>query len=87
VKLTFRWFGAADPIPLAWIRQIPGVRGVVSALYDVPVGERGRLHFAHCRNVRVTGARRFHEAPHPSALGDVDMFAVLRAPRDAGAVR
>ena len=36
--LTFRWFGAADPIPLAHIRQIPGIRGVVSALYDVPVG-------------------------------------------------
>ncbi len=36
--MTFRWFGPADPIPLAHIRQIPGVRGVVSALYDVPVG-------------------------------------------------
>ena len=36
---TFRWFGPADPIPLAYIRQIPGVTGVVSALYDVPVGE------------------------------------------------
>ena len=38
--MTFRWFGRADPIPLAHIRQIPGVHGVVSALYDVPVGER-----------------------------------------------
>lgn len=37
--MTFRWFGADDPIPLAFISQIPGVRGVVSALYDVPVGE------------------------------------------------
>jgi len=36
--MTFRWFGPGDPIPLAHIRQIPGVRGVVSALYDVPVG-------------------------------------------------
>lgn len=36
--MTFRWYGAADPIPLAYVRQIPGVRGVVSALYDVPVG-------------------------------------------------
>jgi mannonate dehydratase len=39
MRMTFRWFGAADPIPLAHIRQIPGVRGVVSALYDVPVGD------------------------------------------------
>jgi mannonate dehydratase len=36
---SFRWFGPGDPIPLAHIRQIPGVRGVVSALYDVPVGD------------------------------------------------
>ena len=38
--MTFRWFGPTDPIPLAHIRQVPGVQGVVSALYDVPVGER-----------------------------------------------
>src|SRR5439155_21961 len=37
--MTFRWFGPTDPIPLGHIRQIPGVQGVVSALYDVPVGE------------------------------------------------
>ncbi len=36
---SFRWFGAADPIPLGHIRQIPGVTGVVTALHDVPVGE------------------------------------------------
>ena len=48
------------------------------------LGERGRVHFAHCRNVRVTGERRFHETPHPSGLGDVDMAAVLRALRDTG---
>src|SRR5437879_5408963 len=39
MEMTFRWFGPADSIPLAPIRQIPGVRGVVSALYDVPVGD------------------------------------------------
>src|SRR4030095_16381379 len=44
----------------------------------------GRIHFAHCRNVHRTGPRRFHEAPHPSALGDVDMRAVLSALRDTG---
>ena len=36
---SFRWFGPADPIPLAHIRQIPGVTNVVSALYDLPVGD------------------------------------------------
>jgi mannonate dehydratase len=38
MQMTFRWFGPSDPIPLRHIRQIPGVTGVVSALYDVPVG-------------------------------------------------
>ncbi len=37
--ITFRWFGRGDPIPLAHIRQIPAVRGIVSACYDVPVGD------------------------------------------------
>ncbi len=37
--MTFRWFGPTDPIPLAYIRQIPGVTGVVSAVYDTPVGD------------------------------------------------
>lgn len=44
--LTFRWFGAQDPVPLSHIRQVPGVRGIVSALYDLPLGEvwtRGKL--------------------------------------------
>ncbi len=44
----------------------------------------GRIHFAHCRNVRVTGVRAFHESAHPSAYGSVDMYAVLRALHDAG---
>ena len=39
MKITFRWFGQTDPIPLAYIRQIPGVTGVVSAIYDTPVGD------------------------------------------------
>ncbi|MEM1127881.1 MAG: mannonate dehydratase [Bacteroidota bacterium] len=36
--MTFRWYGAEDPIPLAYIRQIPGVEGIVSACFEVPVG-------------------------------------------------
>jgi len=37
--MTFRWYGESDPVPLAHIRQIPGMKGIVSAIYDVPVGE------------------------------------------------
>jgi len=34
--------------------------------------------------VKVTGPRRFHEAPHPSEFGNVDMHAVLGALHDVG---
>jgi mannonate dehydratase len=41
--ITFRWFGQRDPIPLAYIRQIPAVKGIVGALFDIPVGEAWTL--------------------------------------------
>ncbi len=44
----------------------------------------GRIHFAHCRNVRIDGPHHFHEVEHPSRFGDVDMAAVLAALQDAG---
>ena len=37
--ITFRWFGPRDPVPLAYIRQIPAVRGIVGSIFDIPVGE------------------------------------------------
>lgn len=36
--MTFRWYGEDDPVTLDKIRQIPGVTGIVSAIYDIPVG-------------------------------------------------
>ena len=39
MKLTFRWYGEKDSIPLQYISQIPNISGVVTAVYDVPVGE------------------------------------------------
>ena len=39
MKMTCRWYGEKDSIPLSYIRQIPGMSGVVTAVYDVPVGE------------------------------------------------
>lgn len=39
MKMTFRWYGEKDSIPLEYIKQIPNVSGVVTAVYDVPVGE------------------------------------------------
>lgn len=39
MKMSFRWYGPSDLVPLGYIRQIPGMHGIVSAVYDVPVGE------------------------------------------------
>lgn len=39
MKMTFRWYGMDDPVSLDYIRQIPGMTGVVTAIYNIPVGE------------------------------------------------
>jgi len=39
MKMTFRWYGLNDSIPISYIKQIPNMSGVVTAVYDVPVGE------------------------------------------------
>ena len=39
MKSSFRWYGDSDPVTLQYIRQIPGMRSVVSAVYDVKPGE------------------------------------------------
>src|SRR5215470_275019 len=36
---SMRWFGPSDNVTLGYIRQVPGVTGIVSGLYDIPVGE------------------------------------------------
>jgi mannonate dehydratase len=74
--------------PANGVTLCTGSLGALSAA-DLPavarhLGAIDRIHFAHCRNVRVISKRRFHETPHPSISGDVDMFEVLRALRDSG---
>lgn len=39
MKLSFRWYGDSDPISLEYISQIPDMRSIVSAVYDVKSGE------------------------------------------------
>lgn len=39
MKMSFRWYGPDDPVTLQNIRQIPGMQAIVTAVYDVPVGE------------------------------------------------
>ncbi len=37
--MTFRWYGEQDLIPLSYIRHVPYIKGIVSAVYDVAPGE------------------------------------------------
>ena len=39
MKLSFRWYGPEDPISIRYIRQIPNMHSIVTAVYDVPPGE------------------------------------------------
>lgn len=39
MKMSFRWYGTDDPVSLKDIKAIPGMQGIVSAVYDVPVGD------------------------------------------------
>ncbi|EKU93901.1 Mannonate dehydratase [Alloiococcus otitis] len=39
MKMSFRWYGTDDPVSLQEIREIPGMQGIVSAVYDISVGE------------------------------------------------
>lgn len=40
MEMTLRWYGPGfDSVTLEQIRQIPGVKGVITTLYDVPAGE------------------------------------------------
>ena len=48
------------------------------------IGGAGRIHFAHSRNVLVTGDKQFHESEHPSRFGSVPMLEVMKAYRDVG---
>jgi mannonate dehydratase len=56
MKMTFRWYGESDPVTLEYIRQIPGMDGIVSAIYDVPVGEVWPLEKLQALKARIEGA-------------------------------
>lgn len=56
MKMTFRWYGESDPVRLAYIRQIPGMTGIVSAIYDVPVGEVWPLDKLRALRARIAEA-------------------------------
>lgn len=45
---------------------------------------KGRIHFAHVRNIHHLAPGKFDEAAHLSADGSLDMFAIMKALYDTG---
>jgi mannonate dehydratase len=45
---------------------------------------KGRIHFAHVRNLRRLGPRDFEESAHFSADGSLDMYAIMKALHQTG---
>lgn len=43
MKLSFRWYGEDDLVKLEYIKQIPSINSIVTAIYDVKVGEKWSL--------------------------------------------
>ena len=53
---SFRWYGPEDPVTLENIRQIPGITGVVSDLFEIPVGEVWPLDKIGAHRERIEAA-------------------------------
>ena len=45
---------------------------------------KGRIHFAHVRNVRYNGPGNFEESAHLSTDGSLDMYAIMKTLHDTG---
>lgn len=57
MKMTFRWFGEGfDSVTLEQIRQIPGMKGVITTLYDTKPGEAWDLQAIKDMKQRVEAA-------------------------------
>jgi mannonate dehydratase len=51
---------------------------------DIIRSLKGRVHFAHVRNLKHNGPGDFEEAAHLSSDGSMDMYAVMKALYDIG---
>ncbi|MDI9514153.1 MAG: mannonate dehydratase [Clostridiaceae bacterium] len=45
---------------------------------------KGKVHFAHVRNLKYSGPRKFEESAHLSADGSLDIFEIMKAFYDIG---
>lgn len=48
-------------------------------LVDIIHSLKGKIHFAHIRNVKILGEKHFYESAHLSSAGSLDMYAIMKA--------
>lgn len=56
MKLSFRWYGEDDPVKIEYIRQIPSMDSIVTAIYDVPVGDVWSMESINKLKIKVEKA-------------------------------
>ena len=47
-------------------------------------GRKGRIHFIHARNIKITGDRSFQESSHRSEDGSLEMYEIMKAVKEIG---
>ncbi|MEG1791508.1 MAG: mannonate dehydratase [Clostridia bacterium] len=53
-------------------------------IIDIINMAKGRIHFAHIRNIKLSGERDFEETAHPTCCGSLDIYEILKALLDSG---
>ena len=76
--MTLRWYGAKfDTVTLKQIRQIPGVTGVITTLYDTEPGEVWSRERIRAMKEEVAEPVRYRKRKYPRC--DQDRSAGKRA--------
>lgn len=75
MEMTLRWFGSEfDTVSLAQIRQIPGVTGVITTLYDLAAGEVWSRERIRARKEEVEAA-----SLHIAGIESVNVHDAIKA--------
>ena len=75
MEMTFRWYGSKfDTVTLNQIRQIPGVKGVITTLYDTEAGEVWSREKIHAMKQEVESA-----GLHISGIESVNVHDAIKA--------
>ncbi len=85
---NIRTFLDLNPSPYNGLTLCTGSLGAATT-NDIPAilrefSGRGRVHFAHLRNVHHLTETDFDESAHLSSCGDLDMYEIVRALHDTG---